>query len=33
MGGHEDGLVAFGNTADQAGNRLLELVGHARHTD
>jgi len=26
MGGHEDGIVAFGETVDQAGNRLLEIA-------
>jgi hypothetical protein len=24
MGGHREGLVAFGRTADEAGGRLLE---------
>ena len=26
MGGHEDGIVAFGNSADEAGNRLLAAL-------
>jgi hypothetical protein len=31
MGGHEDGLIAFGSTADEAGNRLLQLLSRPRH--
>lgn len=30
MGGHEDGIIAFGSTADVAGNRLLALLGDRR---
>jgi hypothetical protein len=26
MGGHQDGLIAFGTTADEAGERLIELT-------
>jgi hypothetical protein len=26
MGGHEDGIVAFANSADAAGNRLLTAL-------
>ncbi len=29
MGGHEDGIVVFGNTPDQAGLRLLRLYRRA----
>jgi hypothetical protein len=31
MGGHEDGLIAFGTAADEAGNRLLELMSGPQH--
>lgn len=30
MGGHEDGLIVFGKTADQAGDRLLNLLGRLK---
>jgi ribulose-5-phosphate 4-epimerase/fuculose-1-phosphate aldolase len=31
MGGHEDGIVAFGHTAEEAGNRLLTALAASRH--
>jgi len=30
MGGHEDGIVVFGDSADQAGKRLEQLFGKVR---
>jgi ribulose-5-phosphate 4-epimerase/fuculose-1-phosphate aldolase len=32
MRGHEDGIIAFGSTADEAGNRILALLGNRRPT-
>ena len=26
MGGHQDGIIAFGTTADEAGERLIALA-------
>ena len=29
MGGHRDGILAFGETTDEAGQRLIDLLSHA----
>jgi hypothetical protein len=29
MGGHEDGVIAFGRTADEAGSVLIRALAHS----
>jgi ribulose-5-phosphate 4-epimerase/fuculose-1-phosphate aldolase len=33
MGGHKDGIVAFGNSAEEAGNRLLTALSYSLKND